>query len=205
MATDPSGRRARIAPLIRSRIVGHEEVPPDQLLAHESNFRRHPGAQLDALRGSLRELGWVRSIIVSKRTGKVIDGHARIEEAMRQDLATVPVEYVDLTPEEEKLALAILDPISEMATHDQDAVDALIAEIQTDDPALCQLLADLETDATKKRPVTVEEVNYAEVVGDRFWLSVRGPLPEQRDVLERLRTALEELPGVEVDIGTTEG
>ncbi len=43
----------------RSRIVGMEDVAPDQLLAHPLNWREHPGAQRDALRGSLAEVGWV--------------------------------------------------------------------------------------------------------------------------------------------------
>ncbi len=187
---------------IRSRIVGHGEEAPDQLLAHPLNFRRHPGEQMDALRGSLGELGWVRSIIVNKTTGHVIDGHARIEEAMRQGLATVPVEYVELTEAEEKLALAVLDPITEMASQDDEALAALLAEVETEDPALRGLLQELEGEPSEK--VEVKEVDVSEVQ-DRFWLSCRGPLPQQLAALERLRTALEELPGVEVDIGTTEG
>lgn len=128
---------------IRSRIVGHEDVAPDQLLAHDSNFRRHPGRQLDALRGSLRELGWVKTILVSKRSGRVIDGHARVEEALRQNLASVPVTYLDLSPEEERKALAVLDPITEMAFRDDDALASLLAEVTTEDPGLQALLDDL--------------------------------------------------------------
>lgn len=128
---------------LRSRVVGHAEVPPDQLLAHELNFRRHPGSQLDALRGSLRDLGWVKSILVNQATGKVIDGHARVEEALRQGAAMVPVEYVSLTEEEERLALALLDPISEMARRDDQALAGLLSQVTTDDPALLAVLAEM--------------------------------------------------------------
>ncbi len=192
----------RLNSVIRSRIVGHEDVAPDQLLAHESNFRRHPGEQLDALRGSMTELGWVKSVLVSKRTGKVIDGHARIEEAMRQGLAAVPVEYVDLSPEEEKLALAVLDPITEMAKQDDEALAALLAEVGPEDEALREMLAGMETEPADK--VQVQEVDVSDVQ-DRFWMSVRGPLPRQVEALERLKTMLEELTGVEVELGSTEG
>jgi hypothetical protein len=132
---------------LQSRIVGHADVPPDQLLAHESNYRRHPGHQLDALRGSLAELGWVKSVLVSKRTGKVLDGHARCEEAMRQDIPTVPVEYVDLTEAEEKLALAVLDPVSEMATRDDEQLMALLSEVHTDDEGLQAMFREMAEDA----------------------------------------------------------
>src|SRR5665811_628211 len=87
----------------------------DSLLANPENWRRHPGTQRDALRGSLGTLGWIQQVLVNKQTGYVIDGHARIEEALTKHEKTVPVLYVDLSPEEERLALATLDPIGEMA------------------------------------------------------------------------------------------
>ena len=61
----------------RSRIVGHGEEAPDQLLANPRNYRIHPKAQQDALEGVLSEVGWVQNIIVNQRTGYVIDGQAR--------------------------------------------------------------------------------------------------------------------------------
>lgn len=128
---------------VASRIVGHGEEAPDQLLANPLNFRRHPGHQLDALRGSMGELGWVKSVIVNRRTGYVIDGHARVEEVIRQKLKSIPVEYVDLSPEEERLALAVLDPITEIAIRDQDALNALLADVQAQDPKLQEFLESL--------------------------------------------------------------
>jgi DNA modification methylase len=128
---------------IASRIVGHGEEAPDQLLANPLNFRRHPGHQLDALRGSMGELGWVKSVIVNRRTGYVLDGHARVEEAIRQRIKTIPVEYVDLTPEEERIALAVLDPITEIAIRDQDALNTLLADVQAKDPQLQAFLESL--------------------------------------------------------------
>jgi hypothetical protein len=130
----------------RSRIVGHDDVAPDQLLAHPENFRRHPNAQRDALRGSLNSLGWVKGVLVNRRTGHVIDGHARVEEALSAGAATVPVDYVDLSPDEERLALAVLDPITEMATRDQEALDALLAQIAVEDDDLREFIASLGTE-----------------------------------------------------------
>lgn len=128
---------------VRSRIVAHGEEAPDQLLANPHNYRRHPAAQVAVLAGSLNDLGWVRSILVNRQTGHVVDGHARVEEALRRGLPKVPVEYVDLTPEEERLALALLDPISAMAIHDQTALDSLLAETHATDEALKKMLSEM--------------------------------------------------------------
>jgi len=127
----------------RSRIVGSGEEAPDQLVANPRNYRTHPAAQRDALRGSLSEVGWVQSVMVNRRTGHVVDGHARIEEAISRGEASVPVLYVDLDEEEERLVLATLDPIGAMAEQSSERLADLLAEITVDDAGLAALLADL--------------------------------------------------------------
>ena len=127
----------------RNRIVGSGEEAPDQLVANPANWRTHPGPQRDALRGSLTEVGWVQQVMVNQRTGFVVDGHARVEEALSRGEATVPVIYVDLSPEEEALVLATLDPIGAMATRDDARLTALLAELQVDDAGLQALLDDI--------------------------------------------------------------
>lgn len=127
----------------RSRIVGQGEEAPDQLVANPANWRTHPPAQRDALRGSLSEVGWVAQVMVNRRTGHVVDGHARIEEALSRGEPTVPVVYVDLEPEEERLVLATLDPIGAMAGTASERLAELLAEVSVDDEGLAALLVDL--------------------------------------------------------------
>lgn len=138
---------------IRSRIVGHSEENPEDLMANPLNFRRHPGSQLEALRGSMKELGWIKSVLVNKVTGHVIDGHARCEEAMRQGVK-VPVDWVELSPEEERLALAVLDPITEMATRDENVLAQLLADVQTEDEGLAALLDSMRKEETESPTIT---------------------------------------------------
>ena len=127
-----------------NRIVKSGEQPADQFLAHEMNARRHPGAQRDALRGSLNSVGWIAPVIVSTRSGKMLDGHARVEEALsRNDQQLIPFIEVDVTEDEEHLILATFDPITGLASHNREALDALLASIQTDDVALQSLMNDM--------------------------------------------------------------
>jgi DNA modification methylase len=129
-----------------NRIVGWDVVSPDQLLAHPGNWRRHPGRQREALRGSLEQLGWVAPVLVSRNSGHLIDGHARVEEALTNG-CQVPIAYVDLTEDEEALALLSLDPIAAMAEADKQALDALLQEAATSDPGLQRMLDDLARQA----------------------------------------------------------
>lgn len=119
-------------------------MPADQFLAHELNARRHPGQQREALRGSLNAVGWIAPVIVSKRTGKLLDGHARIEEALTKDEAgLVPFVSVDVDEGEEALILGTFDPITNQATYDREALDGLLRQIETSESGLQQLLSDL--------------------------------------------------------------
>ena len=133
----------------RNRIVGSGQEDPTQLLANPRNWRTHPGAQRDALRGSLSEVGWVQQILINRTTGHVVDGHARVEEAISAGAATVPVLYVELSDEEERLVLATLDPIGAMAERDDERLTELIADLDAGDPGLQELLDSLATPEPK--------------------------------------------------------
>jgi hypothetical protein len=127
----------------RNRITGSGEESPDQLLANPRNFRRHPKHQQDALRGVLNEVGWVQDVIVNRTTGHLVDGHLRVELALRDGAATVPVKYVELSEAEEALILATFDPISALATADRETLDALLREVSTGEAAVQEMLGEL--------------------------------------------------------------
>lgn len=136
-------RTAAPPSVLRNRIVGYEAaVDPATLQANPKNWRVHPKAQRDALRGALREVGWVDTVLVNTTTGRVVDGHARLEEAIAAG-STVPVIFAELTEDEESLVLATLDPITAMADTDQTKLSALLAEVTVDDGGLRRLLGEL--------------------------------------------------------------
>lgn len=127
----------------RSVICGHGKEPAGQLLANPFNHRRHPQKQRDVVASSIAELGFLKSVIVNRTTGHLIDGHERVMQALQHGEETlVDVEYVELSPEKERLALLVLDRSSEMATTDSNALEALLREVQTGDPVLADLLSD---------------------------------------------------------------
>lgn len=130
----------------QNRIVGHEMVDPDQLLANPANFRIHPKFQQDALEGVLDTIGWIDEITVNKRTQFVVDGHLRVALAITRG-EQVPVKYVDLTEDEEALALAEFDYISSLAGTDTAQLDALLQSVNSDNPAIQEMLAGLAESA----------------------------------------------------------
>lgn len=113
----------------QNRIVGEGEEAPDQLLASPWNFRIHPHTQEQALTEVLRKVGWVTRIVVNQRTQRLIDGHLRVVAAISAGEEKVPVTYVDLSEEEERLVIASLDPLSAMAGTDSVKLQELVRDI----------------------------------------------------------------------------
>jgi DNA modification methylase len=126
-----------------NRIVGTGTEAPDQLLAHPDNWRVHPKAQREALAGVLDQVGYVAAVIVNGRTGHLVDGHLRVDLALSRGEPSIPVSYVDLSEEEERLVLASLDPLAAMATTDEAKLRELLAEVSVDSEALAAMLAAL--------------------------------------------------------------
>jgi hypothetical protein len=133
-----------------------------------------------ALRGSLDSVGWVQQVIVNQRTGFMVDGHARVEEAISHGEPSVPVLYVDLSEEEEALVLATLDPITALAERDQEALSALLQEVRNSDPQLTALLATLAAEEPVQQDLYTDtvEIPHYEITGER---------PEVRDLFDRTK------------------
>lgn len=127
----------------RNRIVRYAEVDPAVLLANPNNFRVHPKHQQQALSGLISEVGYLDPVLVQDGTDVVIDGHLRVELAVRDGVKSIPVQYVDLNDAEANLALASFDPISALATADADKLRDLLDEVSTGDAAIMQMLSDL--------------------------------------------------------------
>jgi len=146
-----SPAQAAGAPQWRSRITGSGTEDARALVANPRNWRRHPKHQADALTGMLDQVGWVQQVIVNSRTGLLVDGHLRVELAVRHGETDVPVVYVDLTEQEEALVLASLDPLAALATKDDAAFRALLESVSIDDNALLVMLDRLAPGALKPR------------------------------------------------------
>lgn len=90
---------------------------------------------------SLGRLGWIDAVIVNERTGHVLDGHDRIEEALERG-SSVPLMWVDVAEEDEEFVLATFDPIAALAEWDPDRLGHLVESVDLETEALRHLLTD---------------------------------------------------------------
>ena len=111
----------------------------------------------------MAEVGWVAQVLVNTSTGHVVDGHLRVELAISRHEPSVPVTYVELSEDEERLVLATLDPLAAMATADTDLLASLLAELTPTDPALVALLVEIGEQHGIRRTVLGDPDDVAEI------------------------------------------
>lgn len=127
----------------KNRIIGHGEAVPSELVANDRNWRLHPASQRQIFDAAVDDIGFIRSIIVNNRTGRIIDGHLRLKSALDRKQPTITVEYVDLSEAEELKALATIDPIAALAETDEAELKSLIRETNFADQGISDMLAAL--------------------------------------------------------------
>ena len=138
-----------------SKVVGFEPAASvDDLLANPANPRLHPDFQQQSLAGAIDTIGFADVLKINLRTSELwppgdrnvqtmLDGHARVKILMRSGVKTVPVIYIDLTPDEENLFLLSYDPLASMAANDRAMLDELLHQVNSDDERVQQMLAEI--------------------------------------------------------------
>ena len=71
-----------------------ELVDIDKLIPYVNNARTHSPEQINKLRASLREFGFINPVIIDDKFN-VVAGHGRIAAAQAEGIKEVPCVYVD--------------------------------------------------------------------------------------------------------------
>ena len=83
-------------------------VPLSKLVPYVNNARTHSPEQINKLRSSLREFGFINPVIIDRNYG-VIAGHGRILAAKEEGISEVPCVFADHLTEAQKKAYIIAD------------------------------------------------------------------------------------------------
>lgn len=182
---------------IRDRIRELRRVPASELLPNPKNWRTHPKAQQDALRGVLAEVGMADAVLARELPDgslMLIDGHLRAETAAD---AKVPVLILDVNEAEADKILATLDPLAAMAETDGAKFDELLRAVNTSSEALQQMLAAQHEDHVRQQLrdiAAAEGDNQGDEQGDPVdtgYVQFSVPLTagQEHDVRSALRLA----------------
>ena len=103
------------------------------MIPHPKNPNTHPPAQVDLLAKVIKHQGWRNPIVVSKRSGFVIAGHARLKAALALGLDQVPVDHQEFETEADEWAHLVADnKLAELADPDDSMLADLLRELTAD-------------------------------------------------------------------------
>ena len=85
-----------------------EMVPLEKLVPYVNNARTHSPEQVNKLRSSLREFGFVNPVIIDKDYS-IIAGHGRVMAAREENMDAVPCVLVDYLTDAQKKAYILAD------------------------------------------------------------------------------------------------
>jgi DNA modification methylase len=104
------------------------QVRIDDLRPDPANPRKISDQELDALTRSLREFDFVQPVLARREERVVIAGHQRLVAARRLGWKTVPVIFLDVTPEQAHLLNLALNKIS--GEWDEQLLARLLADLK---------------------------------------------------------------------------
>jgi hypothetical protein len=193
--------------------------PPDQMLAHPDNWRRHPPAQREVLRSVMDKIGWVGCVLQNDRTGHLLDGHERVEEVLSSGQPTVPVLHVDIDEVAERVVLTTFDTIALMASRDEAKLDTLLSDIGQRTSGVLNSLIQTMAQTHRWPQLKTDDDNATGSSGNGTAVHARSPLSAspararwtlmfRRDATDTVRETLEDLRdalGPQVELTWLEG
>ena len=111
-----------------SRVInkGIEQVNIDLLKHHPRNANH---GDVEAIKKSLAVNGWYGSVVVNTATKHILAGNHRVMAAKALGWETVPVQWVDVTPEEELRILVVDNRTTRIGQDDTTKITDILAEL----------------------------------------------------------------------------
>ena len=122
----------RIAPQTRKMKIAYLEPA-------EYNPRKISDQAMQGLSASIDRFGLVQPVVWNRRTERIVGGHQRLKALREQGIEETEVIVVDLPKSEEKaLNISLNSPA--ISGEFTDELEALLAEIQSDEPVIFEEL-----------------------------------------------------------------
>lgn len=106
-----------------------EKIATARLVPYEKNAKKHPRAQLDRIRASIKEFGFISPCLIDKDLN-IIAGHGRVMVAKELGIAEVPCVFVEGLTDEQRRAYILADNrLTELGGWDEELRDEELREL----------------------------------------------------------------------------
>jgi len=130
-ASETGSLQFEILSVIPDNGLSLEWLSPQTIDTTDLNWKRHPSLQHEAWLSFLGEVGWVGALLYNRATGKLLDGHMRLQDALESNMQRVPVLMVSLDEPTERKVLALLDRIGTLFETRWPMLEKLAAMVET--------------------------------------------------------------------------
>jgi ParB-like nuclease domain len=186
--------------------IVEETVGIGTLVENPRNPNQHPEDQLVRLVASLRLNGQYKPVLARRANRMLIAGHGIRQAAMRLGWTELRVAFWDVDQSTADRTMLGDNRLGELSRPNKDRIAELLRDIPEDDwlsAGFSDAEAEKFMDDLSDGELVVREIE-AGIVHDTFWIAVRGPLPKQAEVLQQMKTLLDEYRDVSIEIGLTE-
>ncbi len=104
-------------------------VKPSELIPFVGNPRNNENA-IEPVKRSIEHFGFVNPIIARTSDNMIISGHTRWKAALKDELETVPVIFVEMSENDAKLYNLADNKLGEFATWDIPGLDTILEELK---------------------------------------------------------------------------
>ena len=151
------------------------------------NARKHSPERIKQIAGLIERLGWTNPVLVDE-DDVIIAGHGRVAAGQSLGIEAGPtIKLVGLSDREKRELMIADNKIGLNSTWNIDTLKAELTQLRGDGSDLAALgfaPAELDKLMPAEPKAGVEELDVS-TVGDRFWISVRGPLASQARALQK--------------------
>jgi hypothetical protein len=178
-----------------------EYLPIGSLTPYARNARTHSPDQVDQVAASITEFGWTNPVLIDE-TGGIIAGHGCVMAAQKLGIDPVPcIRLAHLTDVQRRAYILADNKLALNAEWDEALLESELENLTDDGFDITIAGFDAMIDDIQTGDGEVKRVQTSHV-SDRFWISIRGPLPKQAIALRRLMDVMAEIGAVDVELGT---
>ena len=176
------------------------------LVPNPRNARTHDDAQIGRLMASLERDGQTKPVLARRSNHMLIAGHGITDAATRLGWTHLAVLLWDVDQATADRVMLADNRLAELSGTDKARMAQLLGEVDQAD----YLATGFSEDEVAKLMGAVDEVLEVVTietteVRDDFWVTCRGPLAKQAEVLDRIKVLLREYPEVAIELGTVTG
>ena len=164
---------------VRVAAKGLPMVRIDELKPYENNAKIHGPEQIEQLRKSLREFGFVSPVLIDE-DNNLIAGHGRVEAARAEGMSEVPYVLVSDLTEAQRRAYIIADNrLAEAGEWDAARLKFEMQELQSF--GFDAELTGFAMDEIETIPVSAYERSKPDPKANHFWGETEGESSEEND------------------------